>query len=312
MENHEWHQRRIPLCLQTMSKPTVRKICPKRPEGSDSGMVMRYLVKAVRTGVLEGISGKVPRFLPLLIAVLSGVTWISCGAPAQSTRSLNHPAWRNHTHQIVKDRLTAVAVTRRSDLGNFSNVNPSVIRDRRNLDGGSAAPISEDGYFITANHVLAKAGGNHVFIVYANGGKTITSRARIVWCSDKDDVAILHIGAKTPYYYEWSDSNASMMPGHSVIQGGVVTGAAPVQGKVMSAIKSDGLMAKSGIFHIDMKLQPGDSGGPVVDVDGHLIGINAKVEFLNSLQTEIFIESEAIRPSQGVILAIIDRDRRSL
>ena len=103
-----------------------------------------------------------------------------------------------------------------------------------------------------------------------------------------------------------------MILGHSVMQGGVVTGANRGQGKVMSKIKSDGLMAKSGTFHMDMKLQPGDSGGPIVDVDGHLVGINAKVEFLTSLQTEIFIESEAIRPNIGGIQAVIDRDRGSL
>lgn len=291
-----------------MSKPIAREICGKRRERSVSDSPMRRLVKAV----LPCVSGKISGKGISLVAVLSCVTWIPCCAPIQSAAPLNHTAWREHTRQIVKDRLTAVAVTKRSNLENFPNVNPSVIRDHRNLDGGSAAPISQDGYFITANHVLARAGGNHVFIIYANGGKTITSRARIVWRSDKDDVAILHIPAKTPYYYQWSEFDFPMILGHSVMQGGVVTGATLGQGKVISKIKSDGLMAKSGTFHMDIKLQPGDSGGPIVDVDGHLVGINAKIEFLTSLQTEIFIESEAIRPSISGIQAIIDRDRESL
>jgi S1-C subfamily serine protease len=291
-----------------MPKTLVRKICRKGQETPDSDAPLRRLVKAV----LSCISGKISGKRTGLVAVLSCVTWISCCAPKQNATSPDPSSWRKHTHQIIKQRLTAVAVTKRSKLENFSKVNSSVIRDRRNLDGGSATPISQDGYFITANHVLVRAGGNHVFIIYANGGKTITSRARIVWRSDKDDVAILHIPAKTPYYYEWSEPNLAMMVGHSVMQGGVVTGAAPIHGKVVSEIKLKGLMAKSGNFHMDMKLQPGDSGGPIVDVDGHLVGINAKVEFLTSLQTEIFIESEAIRPGIGEIQAIIDRDRESL
>lgn len=298
----------MPVCLQIVPKTLVRKICRKGQKSPDSSLPIWRLGKAVMFCTWEKISRKRTGF----VAMVSCVIWISCCAPTQNAASSAPSSWRKHTHQIIKERLTAVTVTRRSKLENFSKVNSSVIRDRRNLDGGSATPISQDGYFITANHVLARAGGNHVFIIYANGNKTITSRARIVWRSDKDDVAILHIPAKTPYYYQWSESDFPMILGHSVMQGGVVTGANRGQGKVMSKIKSDGLMAKSGTFHMDMKLQPGDSGGPIVDVDGHLVGINAKVEFLTSLQTEIFIESEAIRPNIGGIQAVIDRDRGSL
>lgn len=291
-----------------MSKRNDREICRKRQERPDSSLLIQRLVNAVLSRVRKKMTGK----RVSLVAVVSCVTWISCCAPIKNATSPDQPSWPKPTRQVVKERLTAVTVTRRSDLKNFPNVNASVIRDRRNLDGGSAAPISDDGYFITANHVLASAGGNHVFIVYANGGKTITSRARIVWRSDYDDVAILHIPEKTPYYYEWSESDIAMMSGHSIMQGGVVTGATPIHGKVVSAMEANGMMANSGTFHIDMKLQPGDSGGPIVDADGHLVGINAKVEFLTSLQTEIFIESEAIRPNISGIRAIIDKDRKSL
>jgi hypothetical protein len=62
-------------------------------------------------------------------------------------------------------------------------------------------------------------------------------------------------------------------------------------------------------FKIDIPLQPGDSGGPVVDGYGNLLGINSAVEFLIPMETPIFIESEANRPNTQKIQAIIQKDR---
>jgi hypothetical protein len=62
-------------------------------------------------------------------------------------------------------------------------------------------------------------------------------------------------------------------------------------------------------FKIDIPLQPGDSGGPVVNAHGDLIGINSAIEFLVPIDTAFFIDSEGSRPNTRRIDDLIKRDR---
>ena len=60
---------------------------------------------------------------------------------------------------------------------------------------------------------------------------------------------------------------------------------------------------------MDLPLQPGDSGGPVVDAHGGLVGINSAVEFLVPMETAFFVDSEGNRPNTRKIESIIQSDR---
>jgi hypothetical protein len=70
-------------------------------------------------------------------------------------------------------------------------------------------------------------------------------------------------------------------------------------------------MTRSRFFKMDIRLEPGDSGGPVIDAYGNLIGINSAVEFLIPLETAIFIDSEGVRPNIRKINELIQVDRNS-
>ena len=69
------------------------------------------------------------------------------------------------------------------------------------------------------------------------------------------------------------------------------------------------LFTRTRSFKIDIPLQPGDSGGPVVDAYGRLVGINSAVEFLVPMETAFFIDSEGNRPNTRLIDALIQNDR---
>lgn len=211
--------------------------------------------------------------------------------------------------QIVRERLSAVVVTQRAELGSWVNQRFSISRAPSDADGGSAAPISEDGYFLTADHVLAHARGKNVFIIYGNGGRVITRKARIVWRSHSDDLAILHIPVKTPYFYNWTPPERGLATGHGVIHGGMATGFRSPPGRLRSPLSPEGTFTGNRAFKIDIPLEPGDSGGPVVDGFGNIIGINSAVEYLIPLETAIFIDSEGNRPNTRKISAIIQKDR---
>ncbi|MFD2255197.1 serine protease [Luteolibacter algae] len=213
--------------------------------------------------------------------------------------------------QIVRERLSAVVVTRRNELGSWVNQRFSMENAPKDADGGSAAPITEDGYFLTADHVLARASGRNVFIIYGNGGRITTSKARIVWRSYHDDLAILHIPVKTTYFYKWTPPHQWLSPGRGIIHGGMATGFKSSPGRLRSALPPENSFTGNRSFKIDIPLQPGDSGGPVVDAFGNLVGINSAVEFLVPLETAIFIDSEGNRPNTKKIAGIIQKDRNN-
>ena len=214
--------------------------------------------------------------------------------------------------QIVRERLSAVVVTGRDELGSWVNQRFSIDKAPSDADGGSAAPITEDGYFLTADHVLANSTDKNVFIIYGSGGRIITEKARIVWRSSSDDIAILHIPRKTPYYYEWTPPNRWLAPGHGLIHGGMATGFRSAPGKLRTPLEPERSFTGNRTFKIDIPLQPGDSGGPVVDARGNLVGINSAVEFLIPLETAIFIDSEGNRPNTQKIARIIQKDRNQM
>jgi len=215
------------------------------------------------------------------------------------------------TRQIVRERLSAVVVTSRDELGGWVRQRFSASGAPGDADGGSAAPITPDGFFLTADHVLSRSENRNVFIIYGSGGRIVTSKARIVWRSYSDDLALLHIPLKTPYHYNWTPPGQWLSPGHAIIHGGMATGHRTEPGKLRTPLAPERAFTGNRPFKIDIPLQPGDSGGPVVDAYGNLVGINSAVEFLIPLETAIFIDSEGNRPNTRKIAGIINRDRKS-
>ncbi len=181
----------------------------------------------------------------------------------------------------------------------------------KDADGGSAVPITGDGYFLTADHVLERSSDRNVFVIYGRAGDITTGKARIVWRSKGDDIAIIKTTFSTPFFYQWTSPNRWLSPGQAVIHGGMSTGFRSPPGKLRTALPPENSFTPNRSFKIDIPLQPGDSGGPIVDAAGRLVGINSAVEFLVPMETAIFIDSEGNRPNTRKIGAIIERDRRS-
>lgn len=213
------------------------------------------------------------------------------------------------TRQIVTERVSAVVVTDRPNLNNWVNRNFSSSQAPKDADGGSAAPITSDGYFLTADHVLARMAGRNVFLIYGQGGRLAPALARVVWRDEGSDLALLRIPAKTPYFYQWTPPQQWLPVGTRVIHGGISTGFKLGDGKLGTALAPQGSFTGNRSFKMDIPLQPGDSGGPVVDAYGRLVGINSAVEFLVPMETAFFVDSEGNRPNVGMIDALIQNDR---
>ena len=211
--------------------------------------------------------------------------------------------------RMVAQRVSAVVVTDRKDLSRWVNRGFSVSCAPGDADGGSATPISPDGYYLTADHVLARMAGRNVFLLHGRGGRLVPLSARVVWRSESADLALLHIPAKTPNYYKWTPPERWLPIGTGVIHGGIATGFKSDAGKLGTAIPPEGGLSGTRRFKIDIPLQPGDSGGPVVDAYGNLVGINSAVEFLVPMETAFFVDSEGNRPNTRMIESLIRTDR---
>ncbi|MEI6673759.1 MAG: serine protease [Verrucomicrobiota bacterium] len=212
--------------------------------------------------------------------------------------------------QIVLDRVSAVVVAKRESVQDWAVKRFPRMYAHADVDGGSATPIAADGYFLTADHVLARVGkGRVAFVVYHWNGTLVTAKARVVWRSAGADLALLHAPLKTPYFYQWTPPECWVREGTGVIHGGIVTGLKPGTGKLVTPLAPEHGLTWSRSFKIDIPLQPGDSGGPVVDASGNLVGINSAVEFLVPVDTAFFVDSEGQRPNTRMIDDLIKKDR---
>ncbi len=211
--------------------------------------------------------------------------------------------------QIVAERASVILVTAKDNLQGWQGRSLSQKTAPDDADGGSAAPISPDGYFMTADHVLSRMEGKNVFVFYTRSGKLEVNKARVVWRSASADLAVLHIPAKTPYFYQWTPGNRWLPEGTEIIHGGVSTGYRSGTGRLTTSLAPEGTFTRARKFKIDIPLLPGDSGGPVVNAVGELVGINSAVEFLVPLETAFFVDSECSRPNTGMIDKVIRADR---
>jgi S1-C subfamily serine protease len=211
--------------------------------------------------------------------------------------------------KLVSQRVSAVVVTDRADLSSWGQRGFALSQVTKDAVGGSATPISPDGYFLTAAHVLAHIADRHVFVIHGSDARTAPVKARVVWRSEGADLALLHIPAKIDDYYRWTSPERWLAEGTCVIHGGIATGSKSEWGRLATSLAPERSFTGARKFKIDIPLQPGDSGGPVVDAHGALVGINSAVEFLVPMETAFFVDSEASRPNVRKVQVLIERDR---
>jgi S1-C subfamily serine protease len=212
--------------------------------------------------------------------------------------------------QVVAERVSAVLVAERESIQEWSGQRFAKLDANADVDGGSAAPITADGYFLTADHVLARVGrGWNAFVIYGVGSQLQTAKARVVWRSGSSDLALLHAPLATPLFYRWTPPQRWLAEGTWVIHGGIATGQNSPPGRLSTTLRPERWLTGARRFKLDFPLKPGDSGGPVVDAHGGLIGVNSAVEFLVPMETAFFVDSEGNRPNLRKLNDLIQRDR---
>ncbi len=141
---------------------------------------------------------------------------------------------------------------------------------------GSGVIIDEQGYVLTNQHVIGRAGG--VRVALQDGSEL---PAELVGADANNDIAVLKIETEERLPFLPLGSSEDLMVGEPVIAIGNPFGLSnTVTTGVISAlnrsIRSDARVYH-GFLQTDASINPGNSGGPLLNANGELIGINTAV-----------------------------------
>jgi serine protease Do len=145
---------------------------------------------------------------------------------------------------------------------------------------GSGVIITEDGYIITNNHVIAGAGKIEVIL---NDKRTFI--AELIGADPNTDIALLRIDQNNLPFLKYGNSD-EVRVGEWVVAVGnpfnltstVTSGIVSALGRSIDLIRSQGnKYAIENFIQTDAAINPGNSGGALVNTRSELIGINTAI-----------------------------------
>lgn len=195
----------------------------------------------------------------------------------------------------ISPAVAAVRTTRAFTHGELQNENPMEEMFRRffrpdsgfgeqefEMPGaGSGFVVSDDGYVLTNNHVIADATG----ITVALPGFDTPFDAEIIGTDPATDLAVLKIkpNGKLPFL-EFGDSDQIRVGAWAIaignplgeLAGSMTVGIVSAKGRTDLRIQG-GTPRYQDFLQTDAAINFGNSGGPLVDIHGQVIGINTAI-----------------------------------
>lgn len=162
--------------------------------------------------------------------------------------------------------------------------------ERAQIGTGSGVIISPDGYIITNNHVIA--GAKELSITLNDNS---IYEAKIIGSDEKTDIALLKIEADEDLpYVTFADSEQARIGEWVLAVGNPFNLTSTVTAGIISA-KSRDLSGRNSqsFIQTDAAVNPGNSGGALVNINGDLVGINTAI----SSQTGSYIGYSFAVPS---------------
>jgi len=143
---------------------------------------------------------------------------------------------------------------------------------------GSGFIISPDGYVVTNNHLVQGANGTgtvDTVTVITTDRKEYP--ARIIGRDETSDLAVLKIEGRNLPYVRWGDSTKARVGDWIVAIGNPYGLGGTVTAGIISALHRGitGVGAYDRYIQTDAAINMGNSGGPMFDLNGNVIGINS-------------------------------------
>jgi serine protease Do len=186
---------------------------------------------------------------------------------------------------------------------------------------GSGVIVSEDGYILTNNHVVA--GADKIRVTLSNEKKY---DARVIGTDPKTDVAVIKIDAGDLSVAHFGDSRklevgewvlAIGSPLSEQLEQTVTAGIVSAKGR-----SNVGLAEFEDFIQTDAAINPGNSGGPLVNLRGEVVGVNTAilsrtggyqgigfaipVEMAQKVMEELVRKGKVVRGWMGVVIQTVD------
>jgi S1-C subfamily serine protease len=210
----------------------------------------------------------------VILVIVLAVSWLSPDPVATPPAEIEERA-----AAVVDERLEEVLSAPPASALAYQAILPSLVVVHADPGSGPARPaagsgvvVSEQGTILTARHVVA--GAEHVEVTFADGTE---ASAEVVAEEPSNDIAVL------------APSRAPEVVVPAVLGGGVEVGdvafavghplglVASLSAGVISgldrSVPVDGGTVLEGLIQFDAAVNPGSSGGPLLDRDGQVVGI---------------------------------------
>jgi S1-C subfamily serine protease len=238
--------------------------------------------------------GRLAPFLAGALVVVAGILLFSVLAPGP------RPLTQSDVDETVAQALASVTPPPAFSELVYQAVQPSLVLietegpeaegDTERDDGlGSGVVVNLDGDILTSLHVIADA--SRIQLTFADGTK---SSGHVVASEPQNDIAVVRADQPPPNLVPATlgdpgsvrqGSEAYAMGSPFGLYGSMSVGV--ISGLDRSFKLPDSDLVLNGLFQIDAAVNPGNSGGALVDREGHVIGIVTAL--INPTQDDVFI-----------------------
>ncbi|MFA9476748.1 serine protease [Phycisphaerales bacterium AB-hyl4] len=202
---------------------------------------------------------------------------------------------------------------------------------------GLAVPLTADGYFLTAAHVVNLL-PEPIYVMSWHTGEAVIAPVRVVWRGAEGDyladgvldLAIIHAPLTLEVAAEWAVEEELQVETPLVGMGGTGFWPPIASGgrlnEITTAVNREACAAGEFVFRFiqhDVPIGHGDSGGPIMLADGRLVGITVRGQTrLTTTRRRVVGKSKRVertlehrntvlRPEPDILMKLIESDRGS-
>jgi putative serine protease PepD len=241
-------------------------------------------MRSLKTSFLPALVGAaVGAVVAVLIASGSGgsktvTTLVTSGQPTSasvpSTLNATHGMTINQVYRTASPGVVDITVTSRQSSNSVFGGN-----SQQTEGEGAGVVYDKKGDIVTDEHVVANATS---VVVHFNNG--VTAPAKVLGTDPSTDVAVIHVNvpASNLHPIPFANSDTAQVGDPVVAIGSPFslpeTTTAGIVSAVGRSITAPNNFTISGAIQTDAAINPGNSGGPLLDGNGHVLGLNDQIQ----------------------------------
>ena len=232
-------------------------------------------------------------------------------------------------HNSVKDSIVNIRTKKTVTVNTYNPLEELLYgrsggqEKRESSSLGSGFVVSKDGYVVTNNHVID--GADEIYVKFSNGREY---RTKLVGTSPEVDIAVLKIDSNETFKpLEFANSDQVQIGQWSIAFGNPLgLNDSMTVGIVSAAGRSSlGIEEIENFIQTDAAINQGNSGGPLIDITGKVIGVNTAIysqsggsvgigfaipaNLVTTVKDSIIATGKFEKPYIGIYLGNLDADK---